>query len=105
MRSRPDISGARISRAQVTELLDAGHSYETAARVLGVAPGLAFMVATGLPADGSVAIPPEELARRRVLPGSSQHLIGPPVFNPTRKRSVIEWVRRRAAAELQKPSG
>jgi hypothetical protein len=88
------------TREQVTALLDEGHSYETAGRELSISPGLAFMIATGLPADGSDAPRPEELERKRVLPGSSQHLVNPPPFNPTRKEHVIEWVKERAAREL-----
>ncbi len=68
------------SRAQVIELLDQGHTYETAARELGIAAGLAAMIATGQPADES--------------------LIGPPAFNPTRNPRVIEWVKGRASREL-----
>ncbi len=91
------------TREQLSELLDQGHSYETAARALNIPAGQAFMIATGLPADGGGALAPKELAQRRVLPGSSQHLIGAPVFNPTRSARVIEWVRERAARELGRP--
>jgi hypothetical protein len=88
------------TRDQVLELLDRGHSYETAGRELHVPAGQAYMIATGLPADGSDAPSPDELARKPVLPGSSQHLVNPPVFNPTRNDRVIAWVRERAAREL-----
>jgi hypothetical protein len=88
------------TRAQVVELLDLGHSYETAGRELHISPGLAFMIVTGLPADGSDAPTQQELAEKRVLPGSSQHLVNPPPFNPTRKAHVMEWVKARAAREL-----
>lgn len=88
------------TREQVTTLLDEGHSYETAANALKISPGLAFMIATGLPADGSDVPSPEELDAKRVLPGSSQHLIGPPPYNPTRKGQVMEWVQERAKREL-----
>jgi hypothetical protein len=86
------------------QLLDRGHSYETAARELHISPGLAFMIVTGLPADGSDAPPPEELDEKRVLPGSSQHLSNPPAMNPTRKQSVIDWVYDRARRELEHPT-
>jgi hypothetical protein len=83
------------------ELLREGHTYETAARELQIPAGQAFMIATGLPADGGDAPAPEELASKAVLPGSSQHLVNPPPFNPTRKPHVVEWVKRRAARELK----
>lgn len=85
------------TRAQVEELLDLGHTYGTAGRELKISPGLAFMIVTGLPADGGAVPAPEE----RVLPGSSQHLVNPPSFNPTRNETVIEWVRERATRELR----
>ena len=88
------------TRAQVTGLLDQGHSYETAARALGIPVGQAYMIATGLPADGSGAPAPAEMERKRVLPGSSQHLVNPPPYNPTRSESVMAWVRERAARDL-----
>lgn len=89
------------TRAQVEALLDQGHSYETAGRTLGIPPGQAFMIVTGLAADGSDAPAPEELADRRLLPGSSQHLVNPPPLNPTRKASVMAWVQLRATRELE----
>lgn len=91
------------TRAQVIELLEQGHTYETLARELGIPAGRAFMLATGLPADGSDAPSPEELEGKPVLPGSSQHLVNPPALNPTRNARVLEWVRERAARELSKP--
>jgi hypothetical protein len=89
------------TRAQVLELLQAGHSYETAGRALHIPPGQAFMIATGMPADGSDAPTPQELASKPVLPGSSQQLVNPPPLNPTRKQPVIDWVKQRAARELK----
>jgi hypothetical protein len=89
------------SREQVKELLKEGHSYETAGGELGISPGQAFMIATGLAADGSTAPTPQELEEKPVLPGSSQHLSNPPAFNPTRKDHILEWVQERAARELR----
>lgn len=91
------------TRAQVIELLDHGHTYETAGRELRISPGLAFMIATGLPADGGERPAPEELRDERVLPGSPQQLVNPPALNPMRDAAVIEWVRERAARELDGP--
>ncbi|MDX6625180.1 MAG: hypothetical protein QOE56_169 [Solirubrobacterales bacterium] len=92
------------TREQVLRLVDAGHSYETAARELGIGPGLAFMIATGLPADGSDVPSDEELASKPVLEGSSQQLVNPPAYDPTRNQEVLDWVRERAERELTQRS-
>jgi hypothetical protein len=88
------------SREQVEELLSRGLTYEEVGAELGLAPGLVFMIATGLPADSSAATSPDELDRRGAPQGSTQHLVGPPSHNPTRSESVLRWVRERAAREL-----
>lgn len=88
------------TRPKVTALLEQGRSYEAVGRELGIPPGQAFMIATGLPADGSDSPHPDELRDRPVLPSSSQHLVNPRPHNPTRDDEVIAWVRRRAGREL-----
>ena len=92
------------TRAQVLELLDAGHSFQTAGRALKIPPGQAFMIATGLPADGSDAPHPDEVRAKPVLPASSQHLVNPAAVSPSRDETVIAWVRERAARDLRQPS-
>jgi hypothetical protein len=86
---RAGYSPAVASRAQLLGLLDEGHSYETAARELGIPPGLAFMIATGRPADAG---DPDS---------GDQHLVNPPTFDPAHNAEVMEWVRGRAARELE----
>lgn len=90
------------TREQVQRLLDAGYSYEVAARALRIPAGQAFMIATGLPADGSEAPTPEELAGKPPVPASTQQLLNPPAHNPTRKPHLLEWVRERAHRELER---
>ena len=91
------------TRPHVRELLRQGHTYETAGRELGIPAGQVYMIATGLPADGSGAPAPEELEAKPVLAGSSQHLVNPPPFNPTHKQHIVDWVRERAARDLNDP--
>jgi hypothetical protein len=67
-------------------LLEGGHDYESAARELGISPGLAYMIATGKPAGAG-----------------DQHLVHSPPFNPTRNETVMAWVRERASRELKQP--
>jgi hypothetical protein len=90
---------------QVRALLDAGRSYETVARELSISPGLAYMLATGVPADFSDDLHPSERAGRSELAGSSQRLINPRQHNPQRNPVVVEWIKRRAATELTAPDG
>ncbi len=91
------------TREQVLELLDGGHSYESAGRELHIPAGQAFMIATGRPADGSDSVSAQERARPPLLAGSSQQLVNPPAFNPTGKPHVLPWVRERAGRELTRP--
>lgn len=93
------------TRDQVMGLLGEGHTYETAGRQLHVSPGQAFMIATGVAADGSDSVPPGELEQRPVLSGSSQHLVNPPPFNPTRDDRILAWVKERARRELTQDPG
>ncbi|MGH2914633.1 MAG: hypothetical protein ACRDMX_06575 [Solirubrobacteraceae bacterium] len=86
------------TREQVTGLLAQGHSCETAARKLGIPAGLAYMIATGIPADGS-AVVDRGSHTQSTPPARTQGLANPPAVNPTRDQQVIEWVRRRAADE------
>ena len=85
---------------QVRRLLDAGLDYRAAAERLGIPPGQAYMIATGVPADGSDTITEDEASRPGFLP-SSQHLANPPHENPTTKESVTAWRKARVAADAQ----
>jgi hypothetical protein len=87
------------SREQVLALLNEGHSFQTAGRALHIPPGQAYLIATGVPADGSDAPHPEEERGKPLLPGSTQHLVNPPPFNPTGNPKVVAWVQGRAARE------
>ena len=89
------------SREQVQGLRALGKSYDAIGHELGIAPGLAFMIATGLPADASASSAPGELERRGAPVASTQELVNPPAHNPTRDDVVMSWVRKRAARELK----
>jgi hypothetical protein len=94
------------TREQVRELLDSGMDYEAAGRRLGIPAGQAYLIVTGVPADGSDTIPdgagPDGVreASRYLLP-SSQRLSNPPERNPVSKDSVRRWMAARAAADGQ----
>jgi hypothetical protein len=94
-----------VTREQVLRLVEDGRDYEEAGRQLGVSPGLAYMIATGLPADGGSSLAPSETQRPGFLPGSTQHLANraEPV-NPTGSKEVLAWIRLRAREGTQKAS-
>lgn len=90
------------TRDQVLAVLrEHGGDYEAASLELGLWPGLAYLIATGMPADGSDGYSGEELRRPGVLPGTSQHLVsrhGTPL-DPTTDPGVRRWVHGRVEAD------
>lgn len=88
------------TREQVRRLLDDGLDYQAAGAKLGIPPGQAYLIATGVPADGSDTITAEEAKRPGFRP-ASQHLANPPHDNPTAKDSVAAWLRARVAGDEQ----
>jgi hypothetical protein len=88
------------TREQVRKLLDEGLDYEVAARRLGIPAGQAYMIATGMPADGGDTVS-DQAAERGGLLAASQHLANPPHENPTTNDSVREWMAARVAADPQ----
>jgi len=74
--------------------------YGVAAAQLGVPPGQAYLVATGLPADGGDASSATG-DRPGTLAGSTQHLVygDKAVRNPTDQQHVHDWIKQRAAAD------
>lgn len=92
------------TREQVLELLRSGDSIEAAARRLGLPAGQAYMIATGIPADYSDSLGPEDYGREGLQLGGTQALLGVPHHNPggpEDKPQVMEWVRARAGADAQ----
>jgi hemerythrin-like domain-containing protein len=91
-----------VTRQQVLAVVGEDHDYARASDELGIPAGQAYMVATGLPADGGDTFPPEELDRPGAIDGSTQHLVHrkPEAANPTQKSEVHAWVRRRAAEDV-----
>jgi hypothetical protein len=87
------------TKEQIRRLLDEGLGYEEAARRLSIPAGQAYMIATGMPADGGDA-PPADAAGRGLLP-ASQHLANPPHENPTTSELVRDWIGARVAADPQ----
>jgi hypothetical protein len=88
------------TRTQILARVRAGASYEDVGAELRIPPGQAYMIATGLPADGSdVPSRSELLHSAGVVEGSTQHLVGPDPELPSHKDAVSEWMKSRAAAD------
>jgi hemerythrin-like domain-containing protein len=89
------------TREQILDMLTGGRGYAEVGRELGLPAGQAYMIATGLAADGGDAFPPGELDRPGAATGSTQHLAYPAVSveNPTAKPHVHRWVKARAEAD------
>ena len=88
------------TREQVQRLLEQGHDYPEIAHLLGVPPGQAYLIGTGMPADGGETYTSAERQRPGVLP-SAQHLLGLAAENPTTKESVLSWIKARVSADAQ----
>jgi hemerythrin superfamily protein len=88
------------TREQVRALLAEGLDYAGTGRRLGIPPGQAYLIATGLPADGGDTSSVDE-QRPGGLPSSTQHLANPPHENPDSKDAVREWVAARVRADAQ----
>jgi hypothetical protein len=80
--------------------LEQGHDYPAIGQRLGVPAGQAYLIATGMPADGGDTYTEAERQRPGVLP-SAQHLLGADAKNPTTKDAVLNWIKSRVAADPQ----
>ena len=89
------------TQQQVLDALGGGTDYPAAARRLGIHPGLAYLIATGLPADGSDVVTADEQDRPGMLSGSTQHLANPPASKPSPADVVHAWLRQRAQGDPQ----
>ena len=88
------------TQQQVRAMLDAGIPYEEVGRRLGIDPGLAYLVATGRPADGSDTVTPAQQTPYDV--GASQRFANTEhAENPTTKSHVLQWVKQRALSDAQ----
>jgi hypothetical protein len=83
----------------VLTALGGGLDYEDAAERLGVPPGQAYLIATGIPADGGDTVTAERRRRPGMLPSRSQRLVNPREVNPTHRDDVLDWIRSRLLAD------
>ncbi|MEU4660418.1 hypothetical protein AB0F83_01545 [Micromonospora chalcea] len=88
-------------KRQILELLDQGRDYREISRLLGIPPGQAYLIATGVPADNGDAVTRSRRERTGVLPSRTQRLVNDREVNPTSSPRVHAWIRRRAADDAQ----
>ena len=96
---RPELA---VSRRRVIDALNVNRDWTAAAHELGIGAGLAFMIATGIPADGSGVPELPEPAAGVAPPNSPQSLVNDRPHNPVRNETVDAWMRARAGKELQR---
>jgi hypothetical protein len=84
----------------VRDLVQQGLEYPEIGTRLGVPAGQAYLIGTGMPADGGDTRTPEERQRPGALT-SAQHLLGVHAENPTAKLVVADWIAARVAADEQ----
>lgn len=89
------------TREQAQRAYQQHGDYGTAAGDLGIPPGQAYLVATGLPADGGNDPAADAEHRTGALPGSTQHLVYArrSAASPAPRPQVLEWLKNRAAAD------
>jgi hypothetical protein len=91
-----------VQRDDVLTLVEAGVAYDEVGRRLGIHPGLAYMIATGLPADGGDARSQDERDRPGYIATSTQYLANPELAeNPTHHDEVAQWVLARVGRDPQ----
>lgn len=88
------------ARHAALKLVEEGHSYEEAGLLLGVLPGLVYLVATGVPTDSSDGLSADDMSRPGMLP-TAQALSGPRTEAPDREAHVRAFLSARVSADPQ----
>ena len=90
-----------VSKQTVLGLLEQGLDYHQVAARTGVSAGTAYLIATGMPADGGDSYTQEMRERPGAFRSRSQLLVHAPEENQTTKPEVLAWVQERVAADVQ----
>ena len=86
-----------IGRSSVLDLVRRGVTYEEIGRQLDVPPGLAYLIATGIPVDASdVPVPAQPGMKAEP---SHQQLGNPPTVAPSSGEDVRTWIRARVEGD------
>ena len=90
-----------VSKRTVLSLLEQGLDYHQIAARTGVSAGTAYLIATGMPADGGDSYTQEMRERPGAFQSRSQVLVHPAEENQTTKPEVLAWVQERLAADVR----
>ncbi len=82
-------------------LLAEGCDYDEAGHRLRIPLGQAYLIATGVPADGGDTVTCAQRDRPGMLRSSSQRLVNPNHSNPTAREDVHAWIRWRVQTDPQ----
>lgn len=77
------------AKRQVLRLVGQGHGYDEVGRQLGIPPGQAYLIATGIAADGGDMVTRRQRQRLGMLPSRTQRLVNPREQNPTAKEHGV----------------
>jgi len=92
------------SKRAVLHLVSLGMSYQDVGEKLGIPPGQAYLIATGIPADGGGTVTRTQRKRPGMLPSRTQCLVNPREAPPPPAEPVQAWMRDRARTDLTRPS-
>jgi hypothetical protein len=87
------------SKAAVLHLVDLGRSYQEIGAALGIPPGQAYLIGTGIPADGGGTVTRAQRTRPGILPSRTQCLVNPREAPPPPAEPVRDWMRTRARGD------
>lgn len=77
-------------------MLRSGYDYLAIGELLDIPAGQAYLVATGIPADGSGVVDRQRHDSPGFLITGAQRLVNPRTVNPTGSSRVRDWLRDQA---------
>lgn len=88
------------TRSQLLARVRRAHTYDEIGEEFHIPPGQAYLIATGVPADGSDVLTREQQSSREgLLEGSTQHMVNPATELPKHQDLVERWMKERVAAD------
>lgn len=89
-----------LGKDDVLRLVEQGRGYEDIGVALGIPAGLAYLLATGLPADRSDSPTAADERRPGFEATSTQYLVNRAQYRPHHRERVLTWSRARATSDV-----